>query len=227
MQDLKSAEQAAAAEEKAVFACDIGYKEKPVYDVFKRLGDIVCSLLALILLSPLLIGVAAAIMIGDPGNPIYTQERTGKDSKTFIMYKFRSMRKGAEKERDSLLAQNEADGPIFKISDDPRVTKVGRFIRKTSIDELPQLVNIIKGDMSIIGPRPLPTYEQEKCNEYQQQRLLVKPGLSCFTALEKNSKDDFDHWIELDMKYIRERSVLTDIKIIIRTIGVVLKLNNN
>ena len=91
----------------------------------------------------------------------------------------------AEKERNDLLAQNEADGPIFKIADDPRVTKVGRFIRKTSIDELPQLLNILKGDMSIIGPRPLPTYEQAACNEYQQQRLLVKPGLSCYTALDQ------------------------------------------
>ncbi|MCI7766520.1 MAG: sugar transferase [Oscillospiraceae bacterium] len=226
MQEIKSAEQAASAEGKGVSAADIGYKEKPVYDVLKRFGDIVCSLFALIVLSPLLIAVAAAIMIDDFGNPIYAQERTGKDSKIFVMYKFRSMRKNAEKERESLLPQNEVDGPLFKIADDPRVTRVGKFIRKTSIDELPQLINIIKGDMSIIGPRPLATYEQDACNEYQKQRLLVKPGLSCYTALEKNSKENFDHWIELDMKYIRERSVLTDIKIILRTIGVVLGLKN-
>ena len=225
MQKLKSA-ASAAAEEKAVSAYDIGYREKPVYDIFKRFGDIVCSLLALIVLSPLLIAVAAAIMIEDSGSPIYAQKRTGKDSKTFIMYKFRSMRIGAEKERDSLLSKNEVDGPLFKIADDPRVTRVGKFIRRTSIDELPQLVNIIKGDMSIIGPRPLATYEQDKCTEYQKQRLLVKPGLSCYTALEKNSKENFDHWIELDMKYIRERSVFTDIKIILRTMGVVLGFKN-
>ena len=205
---------------------DIGFKSKPVYDFFKRVFDIICSFLALIVLSPVLIVVAVTIMIDDHGNPIFVQERTGKNSKPFKMLKFRSMKLHAEKERNDLLSQNEADGPIFKISDDPRVTKVGRFIRKTSIDELPQLLNILKGDMSIIGPRPLPTYEQAACNEYQQQRLLVKPGLSCYTALDKKSEEDFDYWIELDMKYIRERSFLTDIKIIFRTIGVVFKHNN-
>lgn len=197
------------------------YIPKPVYDFFKRIFDIVCSLLALVVLSPLLLITAVVIIIDDFGTPFFVQERTGKNSKNFKMYKFRSMRINAEKERSSLLSQNEADGPIFKITDDPRVTKVGKFIRKTSIDELPQLLNILKGDMSIVGPRPLPTYEQAACNEYQQQRLLVKPGLSCYTALDKKSEENFDYWIELDMKYIRERSFFTDIKIIFRTIGVV------
>lgn len=197
------------------------FEEKPIYEVCKRVFDVVCSLIALVVLSPLFLIVSVAIIIDDFGNPFFVQERTGKNGKIFRMYKFRSMKINAEKERNSLLSQNEADGPIFKIADDPRVTKVGKFIRKTSIDELPQLVNILKGEMSIIGPRPLPTYEQDACNEYQKQRLLVKPGLSCYTALDKKCEDNFDYWIELDMKYIRERSFFTDIKIIIRTIGVV------
>lgn len=204
----------------------LDFVEKPVYDFFKRTFDVVCSLIALVVLSPLLLVIAIAIVIDDFGNPIFVQERTGLHSKTFKMLKFRSMKVNAESERSALLAQNEADGPIFKIADDPRVTKVGKFIRKTSIDELPQLLNILKGEMSIIGPRPLPTYEQAACNEYQQKRLLVKPGLSCYTALDKKSEENFDYWIELDMKYIRERSFLTDIKIIFKTIGVVLGHKN-
>ncbi len=207
-------------------AAGIEFKEKPVYDFVKRVFDIVCSLFALIILSPVLLIVAVIIMVDDFGNPFFVQARTGKDSKVFKMYKFRSMRLNAESERNDLLSQNEADGPIFKITEDPRITKVGKFIRKTSIDELPQLINILKGEMSIIGPRPLPTYEQEACNEYQQQRLLVKPGLSCYTALDKNAHDDFDRWIELDMKYIRERSFATDIKIILKTVGVVFGSKN-
>ncbi len=204
----------------------IDFTEKPVYDFFKRAFDIVCSALALVVLSPVFLITAIAIMADDFGNPFFVQNRTGKNQNVFRMYKFRSMKINAESQRDSLLEQNEADGPIFKIAQDPRVTKVGSFIRKTSIDELPQLINILKGEMSVIGPRPLPTYEQDACNEYQQQRLLVKPGLSCYTALDKNSEEDFDYWIELDMKYIRERSFATDLKIIFKTVGVVLGRKN-
>lgn len=204
----------------------IEVKPKPVYDFFKRVFDIVVSLVCLIVGSPFLLIVAAAIAIDDPGSPFYAQMRTGKNGRKFKMYKFRSMYKDAEKRRAELLSQNEADGPIFKIANDPRVTKVGRFIRKTSIDELPQLLNILKGDMTVVGPRPLPTYEQDACNEYQNQRLLVKPGLTCYTALDKHSEDDFDNWIELDMKYIRERGILTDLKIIFKTVGVVFSHKN-
>ena len=204
----------------------IEVKPKPVYDFVKRLFDIVVSLICLTVGLPVYLIVALAIVIDDPGNPFYVQMRTGKNGRKFKMYKFRSMYKDAEKRRAELLSQNEADGPIFKIANDPRVTKVGRFIRKTSIDELPQLLNILKGDMTIVGPRPLPTYEQDDCNEYQNQRLLVKPGLTCYTALDKHSEDDFDNWIELDLKYIRERGLLTDLKIIFKTVGVVLTHKN-
>jgi lipopolysaccharide/colanic/teichoic acid biosynthesis glycosyltransferase len=127
----------------------------------------------------------------------------------------------AEKRRSELLARNEADGPLFKIADDPRVTKVGRFIRRTSIDELPQLVNILKGEMSIVGPRPLVTYEQNQCTEYQAQRLLVKPGLTCIWQVSGRSDTSFDELIEMDLEYIRNQSLWLDIKLILKTVVVV------
>ena len=204
----------------------LDFKRKPIYDFFKRVFDIVFSTLALILLSPLFLVVSIIILLEDFGNPFYVSIRTGYNGKKFKMYKFRSMHKKADDAKEDLKKHNQAGGPLFKIYNDPRATRFGNFIRKTSIDELPQLVNIIKGDMSIIGPRPLIVNEQNQCDEYQSQRLLVKPGLSCYTALDKKSEEDFDKWIELDLKYIRERSFKTDISIIFRTIGVVFRHRN-
>ncbi len=131
------------------------------------------------------------------------------------------MVKNAPELHKELLSQNELDGPAFKMKDDPRITKVGKFIRKTSIDELPQLINIIKGEMSIVGPRPLPAYETENCNEYQKQRLLMKPGLTCYWQVMGRNDIAFDEWIELDLKYIKNASVWTDIGLIIMTFGAV------
>lgn len=203
------------------------FVQKPFYDFFKRIFDIVCSLLALIVLSPVFLVTSAAIMIDDFGNPFFTQKRVGYHQKLFTIIKFRSMEKSAERKRMDLDNLNEADGPVFKITEDPRITRVGKFIRKYSIDELPQLVNVLTGSMSIIGPRPFVVYEQEKFDNYQNRRHLVKPGLSCYAALEgEKVHEDFDYWIELDMKYIRERSFATDLKIIFKTIGVVLKKKN-
>ena len=196
-------------------------KEKVFYDTLKRLMDVVCSLAALVLLSPLFLITAIAIKREDQGPVIFAQDRTGKNGKVFRMYKFRSMYVDAEKRRNELLAQNEADGPLFKIAEDPRITKVGRFIRKTSIDELPQLVNILKGEMSFVGPRPLVTYEQNQCNEYQAQRLLVKPGLTCIWQVSGRSDTKFDELIEMDLEYIRNRSLWLDIKLILKTVVVV------
>ncbi len=201
------------------------FVEKPVYDFVKRCFDIVASLVGLIVLSPVFLITSICIMAEDFYNPFFVQKRTGKNG-DFFMYKFRSMYRDAEKRKAELMAQNEADNRIFKIEDDPRITKVGRFIRITSIDELPQLLNILKGEMSVIGPRPFVCDEQANCTEYQAQRLLVKPGLSCYAALDPNAHDDFDHWMELDLKYIQERSFLTDIKIIFGTFGVVFKKKN-
>ena len=183
--------------------------------------DVVCSAAALAVLSPIFLAVAVAIKLEDKGPVIFTQNRTGKDGKVFRMYKVRSMYVDAEKRRSELLARNEADGPLFKIADDPRVTKVGRFIRRTSIDELPQLVNILKGEMSIVGPRPLVTYEQNQCTEYQAQRLLVKPGLTCIWQVSGRSDTSFDELIEMDLEYIRNQSLWLDIKLILKTVVVV------
>lgn len=201
----------------------INVQAKPVYSFFKRTFDIFISLLGMILLLPVFLVVALIIKFSDKGPVFFAQNRTGKDGKVFKMYKFRSMYVDAEKRRNELLDKNEADGPLFKIAKDPRVTKIGAFIRKTSIDELPQLFNCLIGNMSIVGPRPLVTYEQEQCTEYQAQRLLVKPGITCFWQVSGRSDLNFDELIELDLKYIKERSMLTDIKLIFKTFSAVFK----
>jgi lipopolysaccharide/colanic/teichoic acid biosynthesis glycosyltransferase len=159
----------------------------------------------------------------DGGKRIYSQIRLTKGGREFRMYKFRSMRMDAEEHLDELMDQNEMTGPAFKMKDDPRITAVGRFIRKTSIDELPQLINIIKGDMSIIGPRPPLPREVEQYNEYQLHRLDVKTGLACYhECMGRSDSSDFDEWVASDLKYIRERSFRTDLKVIFMTIKVVL-----
>ena len=183
----------------------------------KRAFDIIASLLGLIILSPIFLVCAIAIYIEDGGPVIFKQDRNGKDGKIFRMYKFRSMCKNAEELHKELLKMNELDGPAFKMKDDPRLTRVGKFIRKTSLDELPQLVNILKGEMSVVGPRPLPTYETEQCTPYQNQRLKVKPGLTCYWQCSGRSDIPFDEWMELDLKYIKEANIWIDIKIICRT----------
>lgn len=197
---------------------------KPVYEVCKRIFDIVMCVLALIVLSPLFLAVAIAIKLEDGGPVIFKQDRLTKGAKVFGMYKFRSMCIGAEDMLDELMDQNEMEGPAFKIEDDPRITKIGKFIRKTSIDELPQLVNIIKGEMSIIGPRPPLVREVKEYTPYQMHRLDVKTGLSCYRECYGRSNiHNFDEWVESDLKYIRERSMWTDIKVILLTIKVVIK----
>lgn len=197
---------------------------KPVYEVCKRIFDIVMSIVALIVLSPVFLAVAIAIKCEDGGKVFFKQDRLTKGAKVFGMYKFRSMCPDAEEKLDELMEQNEMEGPAFKMENDPRITKVGKFIRKTSIDELPQLFNIIKGEMSIIGPRPPLVREVEQYTPYQMHRLDVKTGLSCYRECYGRSNiHDFDEWVESDLKYIRERSFWTDIKVILLTIKVVIK----
>lgn len=197
--------------------------KKPVYDFCKRIFDIVMSAFALIVLSPVFLVVAIAIRREDGGKAIYSQVRLTKGGKEFKMFKFRSMCVDAEKQLDSLMDRNEMTGPAFKIADDPRITKIGRFIRKTSIDELPQLLNILKGDMSIIGPRPPLPREVAQYTPYQMHRLDVKTGLACYHECQgRSDSHDFDEWVESDLKYIRERSMLTDLKVIWWTAKVVL-----
>ena len=198
-------------------------KPKPVYDFFKRAFDLVMATFALIVLSPVFLITAIAIRCEDGGKAIYSQVRLTKGGKEFVMYKFRSMHPDADKKLDELLQYNEVKGPAFKMENDPRITKVGNFIRKTSIDELPQLVNIIKGDMSIIGPRPPLPREVEQYTPYQMHRLDVKTGLSCYRECHGRSNiHSFDEWVESDLKYIRERNFWVDLKVILLTIWVVL-----
>lgn len=202
------------------------YKRKPVYDAVKRVFDIIASFFALIILSPVFLIISIAIMADDFANPFFTQARTGKDGKHFKMIKFRSMYKNAEKKREELLDQNEVTGPIFKMKEDPRVTKIGKVLRKSSLDELPQLINIIKGDMSVVGPRPLLTYEQDGCTEHEANRLKVTPGLTCYWQIQKTEEGDFGFLIEKDFEYIKNRSIITDLKIIFKTVAVVFTHKN-
>mgnify|MGYP002783288681 CR=1 FL=1 len=188
------------------------------YLILKRVIDIICSSIGIILLSLVFIIVAILIKLEDPKGPIFFgQKRCGQFTKPFKMLKFRSMVYNAEELLDELQHLNEQTGPVFKIKEDPRITKVGKFIRKTSIDELPQLFNILKGDMSLVGPRPPIPREVEQYNEYQLQRLAVKPGLTCYWQVGGRNSIDFDGWVELDVKYIEERSTWLDIKLIFKT----------
>ncbi|MCC3862730.1 sugar transferase [Terrisporobacter petrolearius] len=192
-----------------------------IYLFLKRTIDILGSGIGLIILSPIFILVALAIKIEDPkGKVFFAQERCGKNNKLFKMYKFRSMISNAEELLEELICENEMDGPVFKIKEDPRITKVGRFIRKTSIDELPQLFNILMGDMSIVGPRPAIPHEVAEYNEYQKQRLLVKPGLTCIWQVSGRNSIGFDEWVDMDLEYIEKRNLWMDIKLIFKTVGV-------
>lgn len=192
------------------------------YFWLKHFFDVLLSATALIVLSPLMLLTAICIKAEDGGPVFYSQLRAGKDGKLFRFYKFRSMYVDADQKLDELRSRNESDGPTFKINDDPRITKVGKLIRKSSIDELPQLFNIIRGHMSIVGPRPPIPQEVEKYTSEQRHRLDVKPGLTCYWQCSGRSDLSFDKWMELDMKYIRERSLWTDFKIVLMTIPAVL-----
>ena len=190
------------------------------YWVLRRAQDIVFSLLALILLAPLALLISLAIVLDSPGDgAIFRQRRVGRDGKLFWLYKFRTMCPDAEKRLNELLKLNQMDGPVFKIKGDPRITRVGRFLRKTSLDELPQLLNVLQGDMSIVGPRPALPREVELYSDYQRQRLYVTPGLSCYWQIAPHRNEmSFDEWVALDMKYIQERSFWVDWKIIFLTV---------
>lgn len=197
------------------------------YWAVRRFQDVALSLLGLLVLWPLMLVIAVIIVIDSPGaSPIFSQTRVGRDGKEFTFYKFRSMRPNAEAQLESLLDQNEMEGPVFKIKKDPRITRVGRFIRKTSIDELPQLWNILKGDMSIVGPRPGLPREVEQYDDYARQRLLITPGLTCIWQIQPNRNAlTFDEWVALDVEYIQNRSLILDWKIIFKTFGAVLGMN--
>lgn len=197
------------------------------YWMQKRILDVILSAIALVVLSPLMLLIALLVVIDSPGaGPIFSQMRVGKDGELFKLYKFRSMRPDAEKQLDRLLVDNEMDGPVFKIKNDPRITRLGRILRRTSLDELPQLINILRGEMSIVGPRPALPREAEQYDDYQRQRLMITPGLTCYWQTQPHRNDlSFEEWLELDLKYIDERNFLIDWKIIFRTFRVILEMS--
>lgn len=193
---------------------------RKIYEILKRILDIVCSLIGLLVLIPILVLVAILVKIESKGPIIFSQDRVGKYGKVFKMYKFRSMVVNAEQLKEKLADKNEKTGPMFKIKNDPRITRVGRFIRKTSIDELPQLVNILKGEMSIVGPRPSLPEEVKQFEGWMMERLSVKPGLTCYWQVDGRNDIEFIEWMKLDIKYIEERNILIDAKLILKTFSV-------
>jgi lipopolysaccharide/colanic/teichoic acid biosynthesis glycosyltransferase len=188
----------------------------------KRLMDVLGATLALLGLAPILVATTMAVKLTSPGPLLFSQRRTGKNSRGFSFFKFRSMRLNAEAERYGLIDLNEIDGPVFKIRQDPRLTTVGRFIRRASIDELPQLWNVLRGEMSLVGPRPLPTEEAAQCSEWESQRLYVKPGITCIWQVSGRSELDFETWVRMDIEYIEKWSLWLDLQLLARTIPAVL-----
>ena len=193
----------------------------------KRIGDIICSSIGLIILSPLFLMIAILMKFEEPKGPIFfSQTRIGLNEKPFKMYKIRSMVTNAEELLENLLDENEVEGAMFKMKEDPRVTKIGKTIRKFSIDELPQLWNVIKGDMSLIGPRPPLEREVAEYTPYDKQRLLIKPGCTGLWQVSGRNDLDFDEMVELDMKYIQNLSLRTDLWILFKTVWVMIKPNS-
>ena len=185
----------------------------------KRLMDICGAIAGLVCTGLITIVLAPAIYLASPGPVFFSQVRVGRNGRKFRVYKFRSMCVDAEKKLDGLLDQNEMEGPAFKIENDPRITRVGKFLRKTSLDELPQLINVLRGEMSIVGPRPPLPREVEQYTEYQKQRLSVKPGLTCYWQVQPHrNRISFEDWVELDLNYIKAQSYIVDWKIIIMTV---------
>jgi exopolysaccharide biosynthesis polyprenyl glycosylphosphotransferase len=189
---------------------------------FKRIFDATLSFLVLIVFSPLFLCIAALIRLTSPGPVLFRQTRCGLGGRRFMLYKFRSMINNAEQMRAELHQLNELDGPVFKISDDPRITTIGRWLRRFSLDELPQLCNILRGDMSFVGPRPAVPEEVEQYEDWQRRRLRMRPGLTCTWVLEGRNHVDFNRWMQLDLTYIDNWSLWLDFKIFLRTIPIVL-----
>jgi exopolysaccharide biosynthesis polyprenyl glycosylphosphotransferase len=195
----------------------------PAYDpFFKRALDIALGGLGLILTLPLWLVIAAAIRLDSPGPVLFVQERVGLRGARFRFLKFRTMKVDAEARLAELLASNEAEGPVFKMRRDPRVTRVGRFLRRTSLDELPQLLNVLKGEMTLVGPRPPLPREVEQYRPSDAVRLSVKPGITCLWQVQGRSNCSFDQWMEYDREYVSGLSFALDLKILVRTVWVVL-----
>lgn len=188
----------------------------------KRTLDVTVASVAIVATSPLMLGTALAVKLESPGPILFRQIRVGKDGEHFECYKFRSMYIDAEQRKAELMAQNEADGPVFKMKNDPRITRVGRIIRKLSIDELPQLFNVLKGEMSLVGPRPAVPSEVARYTYEQLGRLHAIPGITGLQQVSGRSNLDFKRWVELDLQYISEQSIWKDLEILAKTIPAVI-----
>jgi lipopolysaccharide/colanic/teichoic acid biosynthesis glycosyltransferase len=193
------------------------------FPTWKRAMDIAGALTGLILFAPIMLFVSLIIKLGSPGPVLFTQMRGGMGGKPFKLYKFRTMVPDAEAQKAALRHLNERHGPAFKMKDDPRITRVGRMLRKTSLDELPQFLNVLKGDMSLVGPRPLPVAEDAELDQWHRLRLEVKPGLTCIWQISGRDESCFDKWVRQDIEYIRNRSMLLDVKLIMLTIPAVVR----
>ncbi len=202
---------------------DAGLLTAPHWELAVKRGvDIIASIFFLLIFSPILLATAIAVMATSPGPAVFKQQRIGTGGRSFEFYKFRSMRATAESERVALLPHNERNGPIFKIEEDPRITKVGRFIRRTSIDELPQIWNVLRGDMSLVGPRPPLPDEVAEYSAWERQRLMVRPGVTGIWQVSGRSDLDFETWVTMDVEYIEEWSPSLDFNLMVRTIPAVL-----
>ncbi len=191
--------------------------------VWKRAFDIVFSLLAIVVLSPLLLLFAIIIKLTSRGPVLFKQKREGKDGRVFEILKFRTMRVGAAAEQEKLRHLNEVNGPAFKIKDDPRLTRIGKLLRSSCADELPQFFNVLRGDMSVVGPRPLPVEESRACEIWQRRRLEVLPGMTCFWQVGERNGITFEQWMESDLKYVEEQAFWLDLTLVAKTVGIVLR----
>jgi lipopolysaccharide/colanic/teichoic acid biosynthesis glycosyltransferase len=217
--DFSTEQRAATAEPAPAPLAALFAKRLPAW---KRALDLLGAFIALVLLSPLLLLIALTIRLTSPGPAIFRQRRAGLGGRPFTLFKFRTMVPDAEARKQTLAAHNEQDGPAFKMRNDPRVTFLGRFLRATSLDELPQLFNVLWGDMSLVGPRPLPLAESERCEDWQQQRLDTLPGITCIWQVYGRCRVPFTEWMRMDIRYTRKHSLFGDLKLILRTIPAVL-----
>jgi exopolysaccharide biosynthesis polyprenyl glycosylphosphotransferase len=206
----------------AIMAREFEIQESLSYAALKRAFDLAFSLAAVILLLPVIPLVALMIKLDTAGPVLFRQDRVGKNGRIFKFYKFRSMCAGAEQRKKEIEALNEQDGPVFKARSDPRVTSVGKFLRRSSLDEIPQIFNVVKGDMSVVGPRPPLPSEVEHYQPWHRKRLEVTPGITCLWQISGRSHVSFNEWMRLDMEYLKSRSLKTDLLILLRTIPAVI-----
>jgi exopolysaccharide biosynthesis polyprenyl glycosylphosphotransferase len=193
-----------------------------LYSVLKRLVDLAVGCFILVLILPAIPAIAVMIKLDSPGPVFFRQQRVGRFGRPFTFYKFRSMHRGAESLRRDIEQLNEQRGPVFKMRSDPRVTSVGNFLRRSSLDEIPQILNVLKGDMSLVGPRPHMPDEVAAYEPWHRSRLRVKPGITCLWQVSGRSEITFDQWMRLDLEYIERRSTLTDLRILFRTVPAVM-----